>query len=218
MEDYLKAIYTLQRKNNSSVSTSEIAEYLDVTSPTVTNMLENLKEKGLIEYEKYKGARLTDEGLTIALEVIRHHRLIESYLTEHLDYEWSQVHDEADKLEHHISEEFEQKIAKKLNNPTVDPHGDPIPNEKLEPLEEDDTKSLTSFKEGEKITVARVDDRNQEELEYLSSIGIKPGQKLKITNITPIGLIKIQTENGKQHLPEKIAKSIRVRQNNKIQN
>lgn len=214
MEDYLKAIYTLHGKNNGSVSTSEIAEYLDVTSPTVTNMLENLKERGLIEYEKYKGARLTDEGLTIALEVIRHHRLIESYLTEHLDYEWSEVHDEADALEHHISEEFEQKIAKKLNNPTVDPHGDPIPNAKLEPPKEDDTYPLSSFEEGKTVTVARVDDRNQEELRYLSEKGIKPGKNLKIIETTPIGMITVKQKDKKQHLPEKIARSIRVHETN----
>jgi len=128
MEDYLKTIYSLQQDSDDPIATSAIAEYLDVTSPTVTSMIEKLEDRGLVEREKYKGVELTDEGETVALEVLRHHRLLEAYLTEHLDYSWSEVHEEADALEHHISEEFERRVAEVLGDPEVDPHGDPIPS------------------------------------------------------------------------------------------
>jgi Mn-dependent DtxR family transcriptional regulator len=133
MEDYLKTIYYLQGDGEERIRTSDIASHLDVTSPTVTSMLEKLEDRGLVDREKYKGVRLTDEGETVALEVLRHHRLLEAYLTEHLDYDWSEVHDEADRLEHHISEKFERRLADLLGDPEVDPHGDPIPNEELDP-------------------------------------------------------------------------------------
>src|SRR6056297_1066903 len=119
MEDYLKAIYILQELDDPPVSTSEIAEYLDVTPPTVTSMVEKLDDRGLVEREKYTGVELTEEGVTVALEVLRHHRLLEAYLTEHLDYDWSEVHDEADRLEHHISEKFERRLADLLDDPDV---------------------------------------------------------------------------------------------------
>ncbi|MFB6186720.1 MAG: metal-dependent transcriptional regulator, partial [Halobacteriaceae archaeon] len=110
MEDYLKAIYMLEREMDSKVTTSALADHLDVTAPSVTSMLEKLDENGLAEYQKYKGVSLTPEGKTIALEVLRHHRLLETYLAERLDFQWTEVHDEADTLEHYISEEFEERI------------------------------------------------------------------------------------------------------------
>src|SRR6056297_2493449 len=154
MEDYLKAIYALQQDEEGPVATSAIAEYLDVTPPTVTSMIEKLEDRGLVEREKYKGVELTPEGETVALEVIRHHRLLESYLTEHLDYAWSEVHDEADALEHHISEEFERRVADALGDPDVDPHGDPIPSADLTPPGDDDTTPLSEYAEGESVVVA----------------------------------------------------------------
>ena len=117
MEDYLKSIYSLQADDGEPVSPSALADHLGVTPPTVTSMVEKLEERGLVEREKYKGVELTDEGRTVALEVLRHHRLLEAYLTEHLDYSWSEVHDEADALEHHISEEFERRVADLLDDP-----------------------------------------------------------------------------------------------------
>ncbi|MFC6726080.1 metal-dependent transcriptional regulator, partial [Halobium palmae] len=116
MEDYLKAIYVLQSEEGPPVSTSAIAERVGKTPPTVTSMVETLEERGLVDREKYKGVELTDEGMTVALEVIRHHRLLEAYLAEHLDYDWTEVHDEADRLEHHISEEFERRVAEALGD------------------------------------------------------------------------------------------------------
>jgi DtxR family Mn-dependent transcriptional regulator len=211
MEDYLKAIYVLQTEGGPPVSTSEIAEYLEKTPPTVTSMVSSLAEDGLIDHEKYNGVELTAEGETVALEVIRHHRLLETYLTEHLDYEWHEVHEEADALEHHISEEFERRVADALDNPTVDPHGDPIPGVDLDPIEGDDADRLTEFAVGDHVVVSRVSDRDEAELTYLEAAGITPGTELELTDIAPFGMITVETVDGdEQSLPESVARSIRV--------
>ncbi|MFW6320425.1 MAG: metal-dependent transcriptional regulator [Halohasta sp.] len=211
MEDYLKAIYVLQAEGDPPVSTSAIAAYLDKTPPTVTSMIGKLADRGLVDREKYKGVELTPEGETVALEVIRHHRLLETFLTERLDYSWSEVHDEADRLEHHISEEFERRVAETLDNPTVDPHGDPIPGADLEPLCEDDSVRLSEFAEGDHVVVSRVSDRNDEELAYLEDAGITPGTELAIVDIAPFGMVTVRTpDDGEQSLPESVARSIRV--------
>ena len=211
MEDYLKAIYVLQTESGPPVSTSEIAEYLDKTPPTVTSMVSSLAEHDLINHEKYKGVELTAEGETVALEVIRHHRLLETYLTEQLDYDWHEVHEEADALEHHISEEFERRVAEALDNPTVDPHGDPIPGVELDPIEGDDAVRLTEFAAGDHVVVSRVSDRDEEELTYLEAAGITPGTELEVTDIAPFGMITVETASGdEQSLPESVARSIRV--------
>jgi DtxR family Mn-dependent transcriptional regulator len=225
MEDYLKAIYALQQESDDPVATSAIAEYLDVTPPTVTSMVEKLEERELVEREKYKGVELTDEGETVALEVLRHHRLLEAYLTEHLDYSWSEVHEEADTLEHHISEEFERRVAELLDDPEVDPHGDPIPSADLAPIEDDDTTPLSDRGEGETVVVTRVSDRDEAELQYLSDAGITPGTKLVVRDVAPFGMVTVglggerkaedgeerPREEGEQSLPEDVARSIRVR-------
>ncbi|WP_435097170.1 metal-dependent transcriptional regulator [Halarchaeum sp. P4] len=211
MEDYLKAIYVLQREEEPPVRTSALAEYLGVTPPTVTSMLEKLDERGLIEREKYKGVELTDEGETVALEVLRHHRLLESYLAEHLDYGWSEVHEEADALEHHISEEFERRVAAALGEPRVDPHGDPIPSEDLAPLADDDTTALAEAEEGDTVVVARVSDRDDEHLAYLAERGVEPGARLDVVDVAPIDLITVSVDGRDVHLPTSIASAIRVR-------
>ncbi|MFB6081654.1 MAG: metal-dependent transcriptional regulator [Halanaeroarchaeum sp.] len=210
MEDYLKAIYELETECGGPVGTSAIAEYLDVTSPTVTSMMEKLAERDLVDREKYAGVELTDDGERVALEIIRHHRLIEAYLAEHLDYEWSEVHEEADVLEHHISENFEERVAAALGEPAVDPHGDPIPGADLEPLAEDETRPLCEFGAGDVVTVARVRDRNEEELSYLADAGIVPGRRLEITEVAPIGMYTVVHEDHEAHLPESIAAVTRV--------
>jgi DtxR family Mn-dependent transcriptional regulator len=213
MEDYLKSIYALQQEDGEPVSTSAIAEYLDVTPPTVTSMVEKLEERGLVEREKYKGVELSPEGETVALEVLRHHRLLESYLTEHLDYSWSEVHEEADTLEHHISEEFEQRVAEVLDDPEVDPHGDPIPSADLKPPEDDTTAPLSDHETGDRLVVSRVSDRDEEELCYLADAGIAPDTELEIVDVAPFGMVTVRFEdNGEceQSLPENVARSIRV--------
>jgi DtxR family Mn-dependent transcriptional regulator len=210
MEDYLKAIYELQDEGDERVRTKDIAEYLDVTPPTVTSMVEKLADRGLLDREKYEGVELTEEGETVALEVLRHHRLLESYLSEHLDYDWSEVHDEADVLEHHISEEFERRLAEALDDPEVDPHGDPIPDEDLSPLEETDTRAVSDLEAGDVATVERVRDRDEEELSYLAAAGIEPGVDLEVLDVAPFGMVTVLVDGDEQSLPESVARSIRV--------
>jgi DtxR family Mn-dependent transcriptional regulator len=210
MEDYLKVIHELQAESGPPVSTSSIAEATGKTPPTVTSMLESLTERGLVAREKYEGVELTPEGERVALEVLRHHRLIEAYLAEALDYDWSEVHDEADALEHHISEEFERRVAAKLGDPEVDPHGDPIPGADLEPVE-DDTTPLAAHEAGDRVVVARVRDRDREELAYLASAGVEPGVELDVREVTPLDVYVVENADGEQHLPAAVAETIRVR-------
>ena len=211
MEDYLKIIYDLQRGCEGPVATSDIAEAAGVTPPTATSMMEKLEERGLVEREKYAGVRLTPEGKTLALEVVRHHRLIETYLAEHLGYDWTEVHDEADRLEHHISEDFEARVAEKLGDPAVDPHGDPIPRESLDPVDEASGEPLSEHDEGDRIVVQRVSDRDPEELAYLNDAGITPGTELVVEEIAPIGMVTVRFEDDETiSVPDRIADVIRV--------
>jgi DtxR family Mn-dependent transcriptional regulator len=211
MEDYLKAIYRLQSEDGAPVSTSAIAEEVGKTAPTVTSMVQKLAEQGLLEREKYKGVELTPEGETVALEVLRHHRLLEAYLAEHLDYSWTDVHEEADALEHHISEEFERRVAEALGDPEVDPHGDPIPGADLRPLESDETTPLSDHDAGETVVVSRVRDRDEEELAYLDDAGVRPGTELDIVDVAPFGMVTVRIGDAEQSLPESVARTIRVR-------
>ncbi|WP_076608201.1 metal-dependent transcriptional regulator [Natronorubrum thiooxidans] len=212
MEDYLKAIYQLQRETDERIKTSAIAEELDVTSPTVTSMLDKLEDRGLVDREKYRGVTLTGEGETVALEVIRHHRLLEAYLTEHLDYDWAEVHEEADRLEHHISENFEARVADALDQPTVDPHGSPIPSADLEPPERPDGESVTEFEEGDVVIVEEVADRDAEVLSYLADHGVEPGVELEIIEVAPFGMVTARSSDrdGTVSLPESVAHHVRV--------
>ena len=212
MEDYLKAIYELKEMEGDPVTTSSIAEYMDVTPPTVTSMMKKLEERELVDREKYSGVELTTEGKTVALEVLRHHRLLETYLAEHLDYDWAEVHDEADRLEHHISEEFERRVADRLDQPAVDPHGDPIPNDALEPIDDAGESSLSDHEEGDHLEVVRVRDRDPEELTYLDREGITPGTRFTVEEIAPIGLTTVRIDGtGTVSLPDHITEAIQVR-------
>ncbi|WP_302080235.1 metal-dependent transcriptional regulator [Salinibaculum rarum] len=211
MEDYLKAIYDLECQGEGPVSTSAIAETLDVTPPTATSMMEKLEKRELVEREKYKGVTLTREGETVALEIIRHHRLLETYLADQLGYNWTEVHDEADRLEHHISEEFERRVAEVLNDPDVDPHGDPIPTAALDPVEEFIGETLDQHTEGDTVVVERVRDRDPDELAYLEDAGITPGTTLTVEEVAPIEMVTVTLEDGTSvSLPDTIAGAIRV--------
>ena len=212
MEDYLKAIYYLQREAaDERVRTSAIADRLGVTPPTVTSMVGKLDDRGLIDREKYRGVRLTDRGQTVALEVIRHHRLLEAFLADHLDYDWSEVHEEADALEHHISEELERRIAATLDDPKVDPHGDPIPSADLDPIEHRDVPTIADHDVGAELVIESVSDRDPEELRYLADHGIKPGVRVEVSEVTPFGLVTVRTsESETVALPESVAARIRV--------
>jgi DtxR family Mn-dependent transcriptional regulator len=218
MEDYLKTIYELQTRGEGPVSTSSIAETLDVTPPTATSMMEKLEERELVEREKYKGVTLTREGETVALEIIRHHRLLETYLAEQLGYDWTEVHDEAERLEHHISEEFERRVAELLGDPEVDPHGDPIPTEALDPVEEFIGETLDQHAEGDSVVVERVRDRDAEELAYLEDVGITPGTTLAVEEVAPIGMVTVRLDDGDSvALPDTIAGAIRVSETGELE-
>ncbi|WP_254544173.1 metal-dependent transcriptional regulator [Halomarina pelagica] len=210
MEDYLKTIYVLQRETGERVSTSAIAERVGVTSPTVTSMLDKLADRGLVEREKYKGVTLTPEGETVAIEVLRHHRLIEAYLAEALDYDWTDVHEEADRLEHHISERFEARIAEALGDPTVDPHGDPIPGADLAPPEDAPGNRLDECAVGDRVVVRRVRHRTDEELRYLAESGVEPGTEIEVVEIAPFGMVTVEGDAGRQSLPAEVARQIHV--------
>src|SRR5215211_1036858 len=148
VEDYTKAIYALERHQQGPITTSALAVRLEVAPSSVTAMLKRLDELGLARYEPYHGVTLTPSGEQVALEVIRHHRLIEAFLAAALQMPWDRVHDEAEVLEHYISEELEDRIAEKLGNPALDPHGDPIPTPDLD-LEVDRTTALARLRAGQ---------------------------------------------------------------------
>src|SRR4051794_33147381 len=174
VEDYAKAIYALERRDEGAVSTNALAERLGVTPASASGMVKRLDEMGLVSHEPYRGVQLTREGLRVALEVMRHHRLLELYLAEQLGVPWDRVHAEAEVLEHVLSEDLEKLIAAKLGNPTRDPHGDPIPTPDLR-IVEPDTVALDSLQAGARGTFVRVSDSDPEMLRYLAERGIAPG-------------------------------------------
>ena len=184
VEDYAKAIYALQTRRGSAVNTNAIAERIGVTPASASNMAKKLSALGLVEHVPYKGVRLTDAGQRVALEVLRHHRLLELYLAENLDVPWDRVHDEAEVLEHVLSEELEELIARKLGDPTHDPHGDPIPTRELR-IEEGDTRSMQSLEPGARGRFVRISDSDPEMLRYLAERGIAPGDGFEIVDKQP---------------------------------
>jgi DtxR family Mn-dependent transcriptional regulator len=186
VEDYCKAIFTLESRAEEPVATNALAERLGLTPGSVSAMLKRLGELGLIEHHPYRGVRLTEQGRKVALEVIRHHRLLELFLAETLEMPWDRVHAEAEVLEHVISEELEQLIAEALGHPTIDPHGDPIPSAELE-LNELETFPLERLREGDGGVFVRVSDADPEMLRYLSSHGIAPGDRLHVRERQPFG-------------------------------
>jgi DtxR family transcriptional regulator, Mn-dependent transcriptional regulator len=188
VEDYSKAIYALQARGEEgdAVSTNAVAERLGVTPASASQMLKRLAEAGLVAHEPYRGVVLTEAGRRLALEVIRHHRLLELYLVESLGVPWDRVHQEAEVLEHVLSEELEELIAAKLGDPTHDPHGDPIPTRDLT-IEEAATESLQSMAVGQRGTFARVSDADPEMLRYLADRGIFPGDELEVVERQPFG-------------------------------
>ena len=197
VEDYLKVIYNLG-VDGDSVTTNAISEGMGVSQASVTGMIKKLAELKLIRHTPYHGVELTNAGQKIALETIRHHRLLELYLAEALDYSWDQVHDEAEKLEHVISEEFEDKMAQFLGHPTIDPHGAPIPS-KDGVIEERELMTLTSTDAGQKVRIEQVSDRDPDMLRYLGNLGIYPEVELHIIEKAPFEgplLIKV---GEKQH-------------------
>lgn len=209
MEDYLKAIYQLAA-GDSPVTTSRVAAAMSCRPASVTKMVQRLSDLKLVEYQRYKGVRLTPAGIRIALEIIRHHRLLELYLSEVLGYTWDKVHEEADVLEHVISEEFEEKIDQALGYPRKDPHGDPIPTKKGE-IDPERLGRLWDMVAGQETRVRRVSDRDPNVLRHLASIGIFPDVKLDLVRRDPFnGPVYVRVDGVEHGLSEELARQIFV--------
>jgi DtxR family Mn-dependent transcriptional regulator len=211
VEDYAKAIYSLEQRGEGTVPTSALAERLGVTAGAASSMVKKLAERGLVDHARYGGTKLTESGRRVALEVIRHHRLLERYLSEELGVPWDRVHEEADVLEHVLSEELEERIAAKLGHPAHDPHGDPIPTLEGELLEAA-TQPLADVELGERVTIARVSDSDPAILRYLAERDLRPGVEVCVEDKQPFGGPLFVSVGDRRHvLGSALAQSMRVR-------
>jgi DtxR family Mn-dependent transcriptional regulator len=211
MENYVKAIYALQRRHEGkAVTTTELAERLGVTPASASGMVKKLAERKLVRHAPYKGVELSEEGESLALEVIRHHRLLETFLEKSLGVPWDRVHDEAEVLEHVLSEELEDLIAAKLGDPTRDPHGDPIPTRDGR-VEEAEHVALDSLQPGQRATFVRVSDSDPDMLRYLSERGISPGDSFEVVEKQPFdGPVFARFGDSVHVLGGALAKAMRV--------
>jgi DtxR family Mn-dependent transcriptional regulator len=211
IEDYAKAIYALERRRGGEpVTTNALAERLGVTAASASGMVKRLDELGLVEHRPYRGVSLTEDGTRVALEVMRHHRLLELYLVKSLGVPWDRVHEEAEVLEHVLSEELEELIAAKLGDPTVDPHGDPIPTRELK-IEERATESLQALVPGDRGTFTRVSDSDPEMLRFLADRGIAPGGELEVIDKQPFdGPLFVRFGDDVHVLGGSLARAMRV--------
>src|SRR5205807_2897789 len=210
IQDYAKAVYALEARAGGAVSTNHLAERLGVTPGSVSAMVRKLSDAGLVEHEPYRGVRLTDQGRRVALEVLRHHRLIELFLANELGMPWDQVHAEAEVLEHVLSEDLERLIAERLGNPTVDPHGDPIPSPAFE-INEGYTQSLDELEPADAGRFVRVSDSDPEMLRYLADQGIGLGDRLEVTGRQPFGgPVFVRLGEREQPLGGQLARAMRI--------
>ena len=208
VEDYLKAIFELGEEN---IKTQELASALEVSAASVTGMVKKLSELNLVDYERYYGVSLTSAGRLIALETLRHHRLIETYLMQALGYAWHEVHDEAERLEHVISEDFEERIAELLGNPTHDPHGDPIPQRDLT-LPQRRGVPLTSFEVGQNVEITRITNQDPEVLRYLATHDLIPGNRFEVVEHAPFaGPLTLKREGNSFAIAQALAQTIFAR-------
>jgi DtxR family Mn-dependent transcriptional regulator len=207
MEDYLKAAYHLETQGGP-ITTQRMAEELGLSQPSVTNMVKRLDDLNLVVHSPYRGITLTESGRRVALEVIRHHRLLELYLSEALGFDLEQVHAEAERLEHHISEELEERMERALGYPEFDPHGDPIPRRDGGLM--NDT-SLTDLPVGSNGQISRVSDRDPARLAYLTERGIRPGVRLTVREQMPFeGPVRVELDGMEHLLPHSVAILVRV--------
>ena len=214
VEDYTKAIFHLERCNGEkrAVTTNDLARRLEVTPASASAMVKKLHGLGLASHEPYHGVRLTDAGVSVALEVLRHHRLLELYLAEELGLPWDRVHAEAEVLEHALSEELEARIAAKLGDPELDPHGDPIPTRDLR-LAETPTLSLDECPPGAAGRFVRVSDADPAMLRFLAVRGIRPGQRFRVVEKQPFGgatFVSFAPGNDAHPLGGDLVKAMRV--------
>lgn len=199
MEDYLKAVYKLQR-DHERVTTSAVAAATGVSPASATKMLKRLAELKLVAYERYRGVALTLDGRRAALEIVRHHRLIELYLMHALGYSWDEVDAEAERLEHAVSQEFAERIEKLLGNPTRDPHGHPIPTRDLEIREDLGFRRLSEVTTPGSVQVRIVDDADPALLRYLGEVGLVPGSEVEVIGVAPFdGPLTVRV-NGDEHV------------------
>jgi DtxR family transcriptional regulator, Mn-dependent transcriptional regulator len=211
IEDYAKAIYSLQHGRDQPVTTSALAERLGVTAGSASGMVKKLAGLSLVDHVPYKGVVLTPLGRQLALEVLRHHRLLELYLAEAFGMPWDQVHGEAEVLEHVLSEELEELIAAKLGDPRVDPHGDPIPGRDGS-IDEPETRSLSDLIAGDRALFLRVSDSNPDMLRYLAERKIRPGQELEVIDKQPFGgPLFVRIADGEHALGGALARAMRVK-------
>jgi DtxR family transcriptional regulator, Mn-dependent transcriptional regulator len=207
VQDYLKAIYAIEA-SGGRVTTSALARRMGVSAPSATAMTKRLAELGLVERLPYRGVALTDEGRRNALEVLRHHRLLERYLVDRLGLSIDEVHAEAELLEHALSEELEAKIDEELGYPTHDPHGDPIPDSELR-LVRQENRSLLELEPGTLVSIARVPDGDPELLRYLGELGVVPGSHLELVAYAPFGgPVTVRTDRGEHAISRDLAERI----------
>ena len=210
VQDYAKAIYALELRSGEAVGNNELAERLDVPPGTASAMVKRLDELGLAEHTPYHGVRLTAAGRRVALRMLRRHRLLELFLVETLDLPWDRVHEEAERLEHSLSDELAEAIAARLGNPTHDPHGDPIPSAELV-LEEPQTVSLAELENGTEARFVRVSDADPAVLRHLGARGVKPGRSLRLVEREPFGgALVVRIGRRTESLPLEIARSMRM--------
>jgi DtxR family Mn-dependent transcriptional regulator len=210
VEDYIREVYKLQIESGRRATTSAVAERMGVAPPSATAMLKRLAALGLVEHEPYRGAVLTEPGSRLALEVIRHHRLIEQYLVAALGLSIAEVHAEADLLEHALSEDLEARIDASLGYPEHDPHGDPIPKADLT-VEPSESRSLADVDTSEVATISRVPDGDPDLLRYLASLLVTPGARVVVRHIAPFnGPITIAASGVEHAISRELAGRIGV--------
>ena len=202
IEDYAKAIYVLEERHGVA-STTALADRLEISPPAVSAMVKKLAALGYVTHVRYRGVRLTDEGRKVALEVLRHHRLLETYLVEELGVPWDRVHAEAEVLEHVLSEGLEERIAAKLGEPTHDPHGDPIPTPDGTVVEPE-TVGLDALAAGDRGRFVRVSDSDPKLLRELADLGIRPGDQLEVV------AGGVRAGSATHRLRRKLARSMRI--------
>jgi DtxR family transcriptional regulator, Mn-dependent transcriptional regulator len=209
VEDYVKAIWEIAGADVAS--TKDVADRLLIAPPSVTNMFVRLREMGFVEYERYRGVSLTERGREEALRLVRRHRLIETFLLEHLGYSWGEVHEEAERLEHAVSDGFTERLAEFLGHPGQDPHGDPIPaaDGTMQP---DDSFPLSEAAAGQRVRVSKVGDEPST-LDYLGEHGLVPGRLLSVREVRKLdGVVIVEDEDGGSHaLGEPLARAVFVR-------
>jgi DtxR family Mn-dependent transcriptional regulator len=207
VEDYLKAIFLLEAKGQPA-STSDIAEHLELSAPSVSGMIKRLSDQDLIEHAPYKGVVLTSSGRRVALRMLRRHRLIEAYLVGFLGYSWDTVHDEAERLEHAVSDVLIERMATALGNPRFDPHGDPIPDQNGA-MDELVYTPLAEIPTGETAEIRRVATSQAERLRYLKLSGLTPGTRVTVTQHQPFrGPITVSTEGHEQVIGHELAEQV----------